>query len=655
MVDADDHVGDGRCEPVDRQRLALDARPRSAACPRTTRAPGVSCCWPGRREAAARRDHRRDVDLDLAARPASSRGRHSVPGAVSRSSRNPGRSSCADAGAAIAATSTMQPRAPHRTSARDAAGIIVRALRRRRDSGTAARCTSRRAAACGASATNSRSTCGRTSAGPAGGASTRSRTGHDVHAVAGADGPGPACPSVGLEERARRTRRRTAAPRRPRVERRTSAGSIMASPSAVDGGIRARRRRAVRGAGARPASIAARRAGRRSSRPAGTRSPDRRGTRPGALSRNACELGVGRRHAPSSVSSARNSSFWREPAADDRVVAVEPERHGLAGRDLLPDVLVDLPLQLGLARWALPRRVNPAASASICPGVTTMRLEPARRRASRRPGTASAPMARKCTSGSRHQREPAGVRGRHWNALSARPPTRRVPDRRGVGALDDRHARARQRRHAEALRVVGGPARRRDLEHPHVVERALRRVEVGVVPDRDQLRRADRVGPGGVRRRPRCCRPTAACRRRRACGRRSTTTSYTFSCSSPFASSQPLMIWHRSRLAPIGSRSAATRNVGDLPGRRLRSGRRPSARPWRTRRRPGCASRRRPCRSRQPPKNRTSMPRAGRRVGLAPLHRVEDRLAGVLRRPDGGEAGRRHLPVHDRRRRSSGW
>ena len=50
------------------------------------------------------------------------------------------------------------------------------------------------------------------------------------------------------------------------------------------------------------------------------------------------------------------------------------------------------------------------------------------------------------------------------------------------------------------------------------------------------------------------------------------TTSYTFSCTSPFASTQPLMIWMRSRFAPIRSFNSATRDVGDLPfGALLRS------------------------------------------------------------------------------------
>ena len=42
-------------------------------------------------------------------------------------------------------------------------------------------------------------------------------------------------------------------------------------------------------------------------------------------------------------------------------------------------------------------------------------------------------------------------------------------------------------------------------------------------------------------------------------------TSYTRSCVSPFASSQPLTIWMRSSLPLNASRAAATRKVGALP------------------------------------------------------------------------------------------
>ena len=42
------------------------------------------------------------------------------------------------------------------------------------------------------------------------------------------------------------------------------------------------------------------------------------------------------------------------------------------------------------------------------------------------------------------------------------------------------------------------------------------------------------------------------------------TTSITLSCGSPFASTMPLMIWIRSRFAPLGSFAAQTVNVGAL-------------------------------------------------------------------------------------------
>ena len=144
-------------------------------------------------------------------------------------------------------------------------------------------------------------------------------------------------------------------------------------------------------------------------------------------------------------------------------------------------------------------------------------------------------------------------------------PLRGVPDRRSVGAFLERHAGAFERLRTEALGVVGGPARGGDLEHAHVVEGALLGVEVRILPDRDELGCADRVGPGGVLDDPRCCRRWEACRSRPACGRRPRPRRRPSPAVRRCASSQPLTIWMRSRLAPIGSFSAATRKVGDLP------------------------------------------------------------------------------------------
>jgi len=46
MLDAHEHVGDGGLQPGDTQRLAGQAA-RHCSVPRTTTAPGVSCCWSG--------------------------------------------------------------------------------------------------------------------------------------------------------------------------------------------------------------------------------------------------------------------------------------------------------------------------------------------------------------------------------------------------------------------------------------------------------------------------------------------------------------------------------------------------------------------------------------------------------------------------------
>ena len=86
------------------------------------------------------------------------------------------------------------------------------------------------------------------------------------------------------------------------------------------------------------------------------------------------------------------------------------------------------------------------------------------------------------------------------NALpQGRVASRRIPDGRGVGAVGDRHRHVVGHLDAVTLLVVGGPARRRDLDHAHVVERALRRIERRVLPVRRQHRGADGVGVGRVR------------------------------------------------------------------------------------------------------------------------------------------------------------
>ena len=119
------------------------------------------------------------------------------------------------------------------------------------------------------------------------------------------------------------------------------------------------------------------------------------------------------------------------------------------------------------------------------------------------------------------------------------------------------------------------------------------------------------------------------------------------SCVLPSLSTQPLMIWMRSRFAPIASFSAAAMNVGALPFGAVRqvAAHRDAL---------GVADRRghavvRVRRLEVPAAEEAhDHPRAGGGVGLAALHRVEDRLARVLGRPDGRVAGGADLPVHDR-------
>ena len=82
----------------------------------------------------------------------------------------------------------------------------------------------------------------------------------------------------------------------------------------------------------------------------------------------------------------------------------------------------------------------------------------------------------------------AGLRG------LARVLARRIPDRRGPGAVLHRRGDEARRRDAELLRVVRRPSWSRDLQDPRVVEGELAQVEVRVGPHRLQFHRADGVG-----------------------------------------------------------------------------------------------------------------------------------------------------------------
>ena len=74
----------------------------------------------------------------------------------------------------------------------------------------------------------------------------------------------------------------------------------------------------------------------------------------------------------------------------------------------------------------------------------------------------------------------------------------RVPDRRGIGPLCHRRGGARQRLHAEPLRVMGRPARCGNLDDAAIVRGRLAWVEVRIVPHGDELGRADGIGPARV-------------------------------------------------------------------------------------------------------------------------------------------------------------
>ena len=62
------------------------------------------------------------------------------------------------------------------------------------------------------------------------------------------------------------------------------------------------------------------------------------------------------------------------------------------------------------------------------------------------------------------------------------PPLRRVPDRTCVSPVLHRHGDLLGHLDSEAFGVVGRPARSGDLDNAHVVEGALLRVEIRILP-----------------------------------------------------------------------------------------------------------------------------------------------------------------------------
>ena len=172
-------------------------------------------------------------------------------------------------------------------------------------------------------------------------------------------------------------------------------------------------------------------------------------------------------------------------AADDDVVAVKASRAALAVEHFVANIVINEALQFLLC---------PAGAATY-----GRNRPPDWLRAPKKQRSLSAFQLSCCRQGEKGQTEPRPARGTEAAALSAARTSRRVPDRRRVGALGRRHRGFLRHCDAEIFRVIGGPARRRYFDHAHIVERAQSRIEVGVLPDRDHLARANRVGPRRVR------------------------------------------------------------------------------------------------------------------------------------------------------------
>ena len=184
------------------------------------------------------------------------------------------------------------------------------------------------------------------------------------------------------------------------------------------------------------------------------------------------QFGVGRRRR-GAASSMMNSIFWRHPPAHDRVVAIESQRERLRDRRFLAHPVVDQALQLLGVGGRCQTRSNCACRLRSCRArrrsrsgaSSTPPVQPAIQ------PNSSAPSTRKCSSGSRISRAcDASRRGRCSSrfAMGATACTRSATCRRAPASSSAllRHL------DAEALGVVRRPARRRDLDHAHVVDRA---------------------------------------------------------------------------------------------------------------------------------------------------------------------------------------
>ena len=148
---------------------------------------------------------------------------------------------------------------------------------------------------------------------------------------------------------------------------------------------------------------------------------------------------------------------------------------------------------------------------------------------------------------------PSATSATNTPSAPARSAYRRVPDRRSPGALLDGDRQPVRNGRPKPGSIAGTPARRRNLEDPGVIEGTHRRIEIRVCPCRCQFGGADAVGVfafGGVNG-VADGRQLAGLRIRLALAAQ--TTSNIFSRCLPFASTQPLTTWIRSRLPLFGS------------------------------------------------------------------------------------------------------
>ena len=166
-----------------------------------------------------------------------------------------------------------------------------------------------------------------------------------------------------------------------------------------------------------------------------------------------------------------------QPAPDNRVVPIQTHCYCFPGIDFLTHAVPDQAFELFTSRWTLPRTREAdhhRRDLSLCDDNFAGLIVSARREEMIR------------DENGRPQKKEVN----EWFANKFFHKRKLlfsgcVPDGRGIGALGRGHGNFWRHFHVEVFRVIGGPARRRNLDHSDVVECAQCRIEIRVFPDFD--------------------------------------------------------------------------------------------------------------------------------------------------------------------------